>query len=323
MASIAVLGAGGPTGARVIEALGRGPHEIAAGDRTGAAVDADLVVVALRDPRERADALRTASRAGIPAVDAGTDAALALTGGAAPLVLAAGALVGDLLAALVADAVPDAEELHVCWAFPDRGGWRAAVAPGVRAGMTARLAAPLPGAEDEDERAGERRRLAWFPRPVGPVHAAAVPGPEPVTVRRRTPRLREVRTHLAVPTWRAEVLQATANAARTRRLRAVVARRLEQGPTPVGGDAAPRWACVAESTGDPGVVRAWAYGRDVIGTAGEGIALLADRLLATPVAGGVYGPAQVAPADDLLDELSVRCGLRWALSRPTGERGRG
>ncbi|HSK22731.1 MAG TPA: hypothetical protein VK906_06130, partial [Egicoccus sp.] len=176
----------------------------------------------------------------------------------------------------------------------------------------------------EHERVGETRRLAWFPKPIGPAHAAAVPGPEPVTVAVHTPGIRQARCYLALPTWRAEVLQATGGLLRSPRWRDVVGRRLEQGDEPATGADGPRWACVAESRGGDGVARAWAYGRDPVGLGVAGLLTLAAAVLAGRVDAGVLPASLVDGPSALLDRLSVTAGLRWSVARPTtGARGGG
>jgi hypothetical protein len=336
MAAIVVVGATGVTGRRLVAALGDAGHEViparAEGDDPGAAVRAaDLVVAAARDPLTRGEWLEAAVRHGVHALDAGADpgvaqrvvddlGAPALAAGVS-VVPAAGAAVGDLLVATAAGAVRSPAEVHVCWAFPDRGGWRRALAPGFRATAADRLAAPMPVVLDgrrEQERAGDTRRLAWFPKPIGPTHAAGVPGPEPVTAAVHLSGVVTVRSYLALPTWRAELLQATAGLLRSGRWRDTVGRRLEQGDEPDTGLHAPRWACVAESRGVDGVARAWAYGRDPVGLGVAGLVALADVVLEDRAGPGVLPASMVDTPARLLDRLSVVVGLRWSVARPAG-----
>lgn len=335
MATIVVVGATGVTGRRLVAALDEAGHEVVparsdADDRRAVVGIADLVMVAARDPQVRGDWLAAAAEFGAHGLDAGADAAVAdrafddlgapARAAGVTLVPAAGAGVGDLLAATAAGAVRSPDEVHVCWAFPDRGGWRRALAPGFRATAAARLAAPMPVRYDGrrgHERIAETRRLAWFPKPIGPTHAAAVPGPEPVTVPVHTPGVGLVRSYLALPTWRAEWLQATGGLLRSGRWRDLVARRLEQGDAPTTGAQAARWACVAESRGDDGVARAWAYGRDPVGLGVAGLVAMAGAVLDGRAAAGVVPAAEVDAPSTLLDTLSVTAGLRWAVARPT------
>jgi hypothetical protein len=170
-----------------------------------------------------------------------------------------------------------------------------------------------------EELPGEVRRLAWFPRPVGPVHAAGVPAPEPLTVPRHVPSARTVRTYLALSSWRAELLQAAGNLARRPRGRRLLADRLTSraGTPSVAQRAAARWACVVEAEGEEGVARAWAYGTDPYGTGAASIVALAEAVLAGRADAGVVPPALVEVPADLLDTLSARTDLRWSVSRPS------
>jgi len=232
---------------------------------------------------------------------------------------------GDLLAAEAATTVDAPRAVHIAYT----GGGRLATprrgTPGERRAWVAGLGRPataLVDGREMDELPGEVRRLAWFPRPVGPSHAAAVPGGECVTVPRHLPRVETVRTYEAVTGWRAELLQATANLARTDRGRRWLARRASKGPRPRSAAelAEARWGCVAEAAGSATVGRAWAYGHDPVRlTAVIGV-LLARTLAATPsdaLPGGALAPSEVIPARAMLDELAERTDLRW--SRTTVE----
>lgn len=338
MATIVVVGASGVTGRRLVAAFGEQGHAVvparsdaAADVRHAAVAGADLVVAAARAPQARRDWLADAAASGTHALDAGDDPVIAAetVDALGPLadragitvIPAAGAAVADLLAATAIGAVRAAEEVHVCWAFPDRGGWRRALAPGVRATAVDRLAAPMLVLHDGrrgHERVGEIRRLAWFPKPIGPTHAAAVPGSDPVIVALHAPDVGLARTYLALPTWRAELLQATGTLLRSPRWRDLVARRLEQGDEPATGATAARWACVAESRGRDGVARAWAYGRDAVGVGVAGLVALAEVVLDTRAPVGVVPAARVGSPAPLLDRLSVTAGLRWSVARPSG-----
>ncbi|MFA9445525.1 hypothetical protein [Egicoccus sp. AB-alg6-2] len=333
MTTIAVLGAGGLTGRLLVAALGERGHDVVVTPSGAPQLpDAELALVASRDPDDRFRWLSACVRAGVHAIDAGTDAGVAAraydeldlvsrdTG--VVIVPGAGSAVGDLVGASAAAAVSGPAEVHVCWAFPDRGGWRRAVAPGLRATAAARLAQPMPVLSEgrrTQERAGEARRLAWFPKPIGPAHAASVPAAEAVSVPRHVPGVRTVRTYLALSAWRAEVLQATANAVRSPRWQAVVGRRWEQGTEPATGADAPRWACVAESRGRDGVGRSWAYGRDVVGVAVEGMLACTDAILAGHCDAGAVPPARIEVPAAMLDRLSVRTRLRWSVARPSSD----
>lgn len=337
MPTIVVAGATGVTGRRLVAAFAEQGHEVVAmpaeataDARRSVAADTDVVVTVARSASARSAWLAAAVAAGTSVIDGGSDPAVVVdavddlaaraAAGRVTVVPGAGAALGDLLAAMAIDAVGDAEEVHVCWAFPDRGGWRQALPPGLRAEAAERLAAPMPvldGGRRSSERVGEARRLAWFPRPIGPVHAAAVPGPDPVTVPLHAPTVGVARTYLALPSWRAELLQATGAVLRSPRWRGPVARRLEQGDEPPVGEQAPRWACVAESRGRDGVARAWANGRDAVGLGVAGVVALTEVVAAGRAPVGVVSASQAAAPAALLDDLSVAAGLRWSVVRPS------
>ncbi len=231
---------------------------------------------------------------------------------------------GDLLAAAAARTVDAPRAVHVAYTgggpVPGRRG-----TPGERRARVAGLggaATALVDGQVVDELPGEVRRLAWFPRPVGPSHAAGVPGGEFVTVPRHLEGVQTVRTYEAVPGWRAELLQATANLARSDRGRRWLARRAAGGPTPASAGARTdiRWGCVAEVAGSATVGRAWAYGHDPVRLTAVIAVVLARTLMATSsevLPGGARAPSEVIPARAMLDELAEHTDLRW--SRTTVE----
>jgi short subunit dehydrogenase-like uncharacterized protein len=229
----------------------------------------------------------------------------------------------DLLAHLAHGAVTGGDELHLALTAPTRGGLRAGAGPGARRELAGLLSAPMVSWVDgrpEEEPVGEARRLAWFPRPVGPAHAAGVPAVASVSVPRHLTSVDVVRTYLALPSWRAELLQLAGNAARW----APARRRLERWVAGSGVEPTARrrdevrWATVAETQGREGVARAWANGRDPARLTAVGIAELLGSILADGAPRGVLAPAQVGPAGDLLDALAARGVLRWSISRPDG-----
>jgi short subunit dehydrogenase-like uncharacterized protein len=227
----------------------------------------------------------------------------------------------DLLAHLAHGAVTGGDELHLALTAPTRGGLRAGAGPGARRELARLLSGPVVSWVDggpEEEPVAEARRLAWFPRPVGPAHAAGVPAVPSVSVPRHAPSVDVVRTYLALPSWRAELLQMAGNAARWDPAR----RRLERWvagsgvePTDRRRDAV-RWATVAETHGREGVARAWANGRDPAGLTAVGLVELLESILAGGAPAGVLAPAEVGPVGDLLDGLAARGVLRWSISRP-------
>lgn len=230
-------------------------------------------------------------------------------------------LLGDLLGALAAGACERPREVHVAYALPRTSDLAFGWTVGTRRSLVASLAAPtlvLRDGERVEEPPGEARRLAWFPRPVGPHHAAAIPGGEALSLPRHVPGLRTVRTYLALPSLAAELLQAVAAGA----ARPAVARRLERLLTIPGEPSeerrrGARWACVAEAAGAGGTARAWAYGTDVYGFTAAAMVLVGERLASAPRRAGVLAPAEVGEPAGLLDELADRTGLRWSIARPS------
>ena len=230
-------------------------------------------------------------------------------------------LVGDLLAALAAQAVRQPADVHVAYALPTRGTRRRGTSADTRAAAATLLGRPglavVDGATVE-EWPGEQRRLAWFPRPVGPRHAAGIPGGEPITVPRHVPGATTVRTSMALTTWRAETLQLAAGAARWAPMRAMVHTALTRGrETPDAAvRARTRWAAVAEVRGrDGALARAWAYGHDPYGTTVSTAAVVIERL-AHGAPPGVVAPAQLGDPGDLLDRVAACSDLRWSVRRP-------
>lgn len=232
--------------------------------------------------------------------------------------------VGDLLAGLAGEPVPDPQEVHVAYTS---GGSRRRLTPGERRAAVAGLeieGSALEAGRVVPEPPGGRRRLAWFPRPVGPSHAAAVPGGESLTVPRHLPSVRTVHTYEAMPGWRAELLQARSSVASSGTGRRWLQRRLAR-PGPATSRAAwadAPWGCVAEVAGGGLLGRAWAYGRDPVAISAEVAVELALRLTATTreqVAGGAAAPSEVAAPGALLDAVADRGGLRWSRSSTTLE----
>lgn len=225
---------------------------------------------------------------------------------------------GDLLAAVAAERVLAARAVHVSSVVPDRGGFLRAASPGVRKGIASTLGQPclvFDGGVRVEERPGEQRRLAWFPRPFGPHHAAGVPGLEPLSVPRHLPSVRTVRPYVAVSSLGAELLQASANLARWGPARHRMAGRLERGSDrrrPV----ASRWAVVAEVEGEDGVARAWANGHDLDLATALLVAAVAGSVLDGTAEPGVVPPALVGEPGALLDELAAASSIRWSVSRP-------
>ena len=229
-------------------------------------------------------------------------------------------LPGDLLADLAAGAVEDPREVHVTYAVPSTGGLVRGVTRGTRASIAGLLGEKgLARVEGRltPEMPGEERRLAWFPRPVGPRHAAGFPGAEPVTVPRHVAGLETVRTYFAMPGWQAELFQFGANAARWEPARRLAERLLRAGPEGSrDAQSGTRWACVAESRGTDAVARAWAYGLDIYALTAAAMVLVAEALLEGPPLAGVLAPAELLDPPRALDALADRVGARWSVARP-------
>lgn len=333
---VQVLGASGVVGQRAVASLEGAQVTTVVIQRDGAArvvAHLPLLVTATPDEEVRATILAIA-RGGGDLVDVGRDPQhlawiheqvapeAARAGGR--VVAGAGLrwAIGDLLVAVAAEEIAAVDDVHVAY-LTDAGP--RGVTPGERAAHLNGLGVPSLARVDGAmvaEPPGAARRLAWFPRPVGPSHAAGVPGGEAHSVPLHRPEARTVRTYEAMPGWRAEWRQAEANLATTgwgqRLLHRWYGRtRVVAGPAAL---AARRWGCVVEVTEGRTLVRAWAYGRDPIQLTAEIGALLATSLTGrgerdhpTPAPGAVAA-SQAAPARWLLDQLAVRTDLRWSRS---------
>lgn len=225
--------------------------------------------------------------------------------------------IGSLLAEVALLASGAGTEVHVAY-VTEGGRRRAAWSLGTRRSIAGILGRPVRAYEDGavEEPLGERRRLAWFPRPLGPRHAAAIPGIEAITVPLRVPQVRAIHTYLAMPAWQAELLQGIGNLASRPRVGAWLTRRLDAGSSrpQAATRGAVRWAGVAEARGDAGIARAWAAGTDPYATAA---ALAVERAEALP--GAAPGAVTVTVGDgpdEVLDRLSARGGMRWSVVRP-------
>lgn len=286
------------------------------------------VVVDLR-PAE-ADPTALALRAAIGAERGHLDAdpsvtrlrrTLQLAGPEPPVPIVAGArfgmLPGDVLAEIAAREVLRPIEVHVSYLVRDV---RSGVPRDVKRTLFDALGEPVTVRVDGatvQERVGESRRLAWFPRPVGPQRALTIASQEPITVAARHPDVRLVRTYLAVPGPLAELMvSADILAARPRmkRLLGPLLLGAEQDPGDVAGA---RWAVVAEAVGADGLVaHAWAYGSALDELAADGLALLAGRVGGGEVPPGVHGPGGAGDPAPLLDTLASSTDLRWSVRSP-------
>jgi short subunit dehydrogenase-like uncharacterized protein len=247
---------------------------------------------------------------------------------AAGIVIVPGAglqhLVGDTLAHLAGTATRAVREVHVAYTLPDRGAMLADASAGRRRSAARELTAPalaLVHGELQSEPIGEQRRLAWFPRPVGPSHAAAVPGGEAITVPRHLPGVETVRTYVALTGGRSELLQFTANLARFERVRERLVRRIERPRTTFGEArrAGIRWGVVAEANGADGVARAWAYGHDPYRLTANAAVACVEAVSCGAAPAGVRSPAELVAPGDLLDVVATRTDMRWSISRPDAD----
>lgn len=293
--------------------------------------DTDVVVVATSSPAALDAAVAAAEGGSWHLVMAATDPAtvrrvcLARDADARAvgrrIVPAAGpsGFTGDLVGAVASDGLLVADEVHVAYALPGAGGPLPRVPAHLRRRLAGRLQEPAIAYVDgrhRDEATGQERRLAWFPRPLGPRHVVGIPAPEPLTLPLGRPGVATVRTYLAMPTWQAEGLQLAAATARWRPARRVL--QTVAGWPPRGHPSGTRWGCVAEARRGDDLVRAWAYGSDLVGLAAATLSLTAERVLDDSLPAGVLSAAQLGAPGDLLDELSARSDTRWATRRPDG-----
>lgn len=329
MSTITVSGADTHVGRLVVQEIEDRGHKAIRRDLagTGGGLEGDVVI----DLAPGTSVLAAAVAAGIPVIDASQDQAHLrrvfdeLDGPArqAGVAVVPGCgvrhLVGDLLGAIAAAAVGAPRAAHVAYAFPD--GLVRSATPEVRAGLAASLGTTglaRQDGRDVEELPGEARRLAWFPRPFGPHHAAGIAGGEAVTLPRHLTDLETVRTYLALSTAAAEGLQFVANAARWEPARRLLTSWLLRGDGPSRERAAgARWACVAEVEGSDGLARAWAYGHDVPRLTAAALVEVADIVAGGGGApAGASSPAQIMDPGAALDRLGRRSDLRWNLKRP-------
>ncbi|MFT5224090.1 MAG: hypothetical protein ACI867_002421 [Glaciecola sp.] len=229
---------------------------------------------------------------------------------------AMGAVLGDVLGALAADAVGAATDVHTAHLIAERGGVRAVAGAAWRAEIAALLGTPSLARDHDrliEEPWGERRRLAWFARPVGPHHAASIPCPEVVTIARHVPAS-TITGHLAMSSWQAEALQAWAGLNRHASIERWSQARLARNRN---GMSDARWALVSEARGSQGVARAWTNGRNPAAVTAAILDILARRVLeVSGTLGGALAPAQLIEPKELLDAASAQVDLRWSIVRP-------
>lgn len=243
--------------------------------------------------------------------------------GAAPVAPGLGwfSVLGDALAVVAAGALVAPARADVTAWVPSRRSLLAGASPRERTHLWQAVTEPVRALVDGQvatERIAEDRRLAWFPRPVGPHHAVAIPGTHWRTLPRLVPSLASVRTALALRSSSAEVLQAMGNLARYRSRDdgwpPFVPRRAADR-----GTAGERWAVVAEvATPGGDLARGWAYGRDRHEMTAQVVAAAATTMATRSDPGprpGLVGGVELLGAAPLLDDLAARTDLRWSVTR--------
>lgn len=327
-----VLGATGRLGRRVADLLTDRPGEVVP---VGRAVvpddvvgDGDVVVNVAATTPDVVVPWATAGSHGGGYLDlAPTEASLAALAdavlGPAPVVAGAGfaGAIGDALAVVAAGSLVGPDRVDVTVYVPSRRSLLAGATPRERSELLAAVTTPMAVLADGEvvtERIAEARRLAWFPRPVGPHHAAATPGPHWRTLPDALPGVRTVRSALALRSSSAEVLQGLGNLSRLGAVEGWVRRRAAR-PGPDRGTAGERWAVVVEvATAGGDLVRGWAYGHDRHDLTAHVAAVLAPRVGTADASphGRPVGATAVMPPDELLDELAARTDLRWSVTEP-------
>lgn len=244
--------------------------------------------------------------------------ATAGAGPGAPVVPGVGwfSAVGDALAVVAADMVIEPTRVDVtAWVPHGRSVLRGAT-PRERVEWRRALRGPLQVLSDGQvvaEPLAADRRLAWFPRPVGPHHAASVPGTHWRTLPQAVPSLQTVRSALAMRSWVAEVVQGIGHLSSRRR----GDRDEVVGNGPDRGTVSERWAVVVEvATTGGDLARAWAYGHDRHTLTAHVVARVATALQETGVVGGPpRGVTELVGAQALLDDLAARTDMRWSVTR--------
>lgn len=240
----------------------------------------------------------------------------------APGVGFAGAL-GDALAVVAARRLDAPTRVDATVWVPSRRSLLAGATPRERAELVGAVAEPMTVLVDgraATERIAETRRLAWFPRPVGPHHAVTTPGTPWRTVPHVVPGVHTVRSAVALRSTAAELLQGLGNLARTRWGRGLLDR-LAARPGPDRGTAGERWALVVEVADDVGtLVRGWAYGHDRHDVTARIAAALAPRVATADAnpSGRPVGAVELWDPEELLDDLAAETDLRWSVTDPGG-----
>lgn len=222
---------------------------------------------------------------------------------------------GCLLAGVAVQEADDPREVHVAYGFPGARRLLSRMSPTLRRALvrvaTDEAAARVEG-EERPEPMGQGRRLAWFPAPVGPAHAAAVGGLEHLAGL----SVPTVRTWLAAGSMASEVLQAVGRCDVERGVGAWLDRRAAAGGGGHGATADLRWAVVVEvRDADGSIIRSWANGTDPVRAAADLLVEAAVRLADV----GAPGDRSVLGLGDpagQLDAVADQRTLRWSVSRP-------
>ena len=222
---------------------------------------------------------------------------------------------GSLLAATAVAEADDPREVHVAYGFPGARRLVRRASRGLRDDLvgvaTDEAVAKVDGAL-VPEPLGEGRRLAWFPKPVGPAHAVAAGGLE----HRVDLGVPTVRTWIASRALTAELLQAIGRLDPATGVGAWLRQRAQAGGGVAGATSDVRWAVVVECrNADGGIVRAWANGTDPVAAAADLLLIAAGRV----AAGHMAADGTVAGLGDVrgqLDAAADRRALRWSVSRP-------
>lgn len=290
--------------------------------------EGDVVVnVASSSPDVVAPWARAGSRAGgyldVAPTESSHRVVAELALGPAPVVPGAGfaSAIGDALAVVAGRELVGPTRADVTVFVPARRSLLAGATPRERAELLEAVVTPmsvLVEGQVVTERVAEARRLAWFPRPVGPHHAAATPGTHWRTLPRVMPTLRTVRSALALRSSTAELVQGLGNLARIGAVERFVRRRAAR-PGPDRGTADERWAIVVEvATPSGGLTRGWAYGHDRHALTARTAALLAGRVgtADASASGRPVGATEILSSEELLDALAARTDLRWSVTEP-------
>lgn len=210
----------------------------------------------------------------------------------------------------IGDDTDDVREVHITYALPMSRRDRDDDLAMVTAALLAAEGREWHHGEPRRPLVAEGRRLAWFPAPIGPHHAASLPLSDAVVVRRVMP-VQTVTVSVTMRSWMAELVQV---AGRDGSFGSVLRRRFSKPATEVTAyrRSAQRWAVVVEVVTPAGVTRAWANGSDLWAAHGDVVVAMAGA--ASDVGGGLVTAAEVDPVA-LLDGLSDHGTLRWVVRR--------